>query len=62
MYNHFINMQAPVLLLTMAYVAVHAYAQPYQELYINLLEMVTLVDILLLLMITSTKVSVYEVM
>ena len=49
-------MQAPVLLLTMANVALYAYAQPYQKLYINLLEVVMLVDLSLLLMITSTEV------
>ena len=49
-------MQAPVLLLTMGYVALYAYAQPYQKLYINLLEVIMLVDVLLLLMITSTEV------
>ena len=48
--------QAPVLLLTMANVAVYAYAQPYQKRYINILEVVILVDVLLLLMILSTKV------
>ena len=51
-------MQAPVLLLTMANVALYAYAQPYQKLYINLLEVVMLVDVLLLLMITSTEVYI----
>ena len=45
------------MLLTMAYVVLYAYAQPYEILYINLLEVVLLVDILLLLMISSTKVN-----
>ena len=44
------------MLLTMTYVALYAYAQPYQISCINLLEVVMLVDILLLLMIASTKV------
>ena len=41
----------------MAYVTLYAYAQPFQELYINLLAVVLLVDVLLLLMITSTEVN-----
>ena len=59
MYNcvcTFTYVQAPVLLLTMANVAVYAYAQPYWKRYINILEVVILVDVLLLLMILSTKV------
>ena len=52
--------QAPILLLTIAYLGLYAYAQPYQKLYINLLEIVILVDVLLLLMITSTEVFVYS--
>ena len=51
-------MQTPVLLLTMANVALYAYAQPYRKLYINLLEIVVLVDLLLLLMITSADSEV----
>ena len=51
-----IYIQAPVLLLTMTNVVVYAYAQPYRKLYINILEVVILVDVLLLLMILSTKV------
>ena len=54
----YIIMQTPVLLLTMANVAVYAYAQPYGKLYINLLEIVMLVDLLLLLMITSADSEV----
>ena len=54
----FLHMQTPVLLLTMANVAVYAYAQPYRKLYINLLEIVVLVDLLLLLMITSADSEV----
>ena len=53
--------KAPVLLLTMAYVTLYAYDQPFQELYINLLAVVLLVDILLLLMITSTEVNDYKI-
>ena len=56
----FIYTQAPVLLLTMAYVTLYAYAQPYQIPYANLLAVVLLVDILLLLMIISTEVSHYK--
>ena len=52
----FSYIQCPVLLLQMVYVALYAYAQPYQKLYINLLEVVILVDLSLLLMITSTEV------
>ena len=51
-----------MLLLTMAYVAVLAYIKPYHMFYINLLEVFTLVDILLLLTIALTnrfKVSYY---
>ena len=51
-------MQTPVLLLTMANVALYVYAQPYRKLYINLLEIVVLVDLLLLLMITSADSEV----
>ena len=51
-----IYVQAPVLLLTMFNVALYAYAQPYKIMYINLMEVTMLVDMLLLLMITSTKV------
>ena len=40
----------------MTNVAVYAYAQPYRKRYINILEVVILVDVLLLLMILSTKV------
>ena len=54
----YIIMQTPVLLLTMANVALYAYAQPYRKLYINLLEIVVLVDLLLLLMITSADSEV----
>ena len=50
--------QAPILLLTIAYVGLYAYTRPYQKLYINLLEIVVLVDVLLLLMITSTEVII----
>ena len=42
----------------MANVALYAYAQPYRKLYINLLEIVVLVDLLLLLMITSADSEV----
>ena len=47
-------LQAPVLLLTMVYVAMFAYLQPYHSLYINILELFMLVDIMLQLMIAST--------
>ena len=47
-------MQAPVLLLTMVYVAIYAYLKPYRSLYINVLEVFTLVDIMLQLVIAST--------
>jgi len=39
------------MLLIMTYVAIYAYIQPYQKFYINVLETVTLVDILLMLVI-----------
>lgn len=52
----FLYIQCPVLLLQMAIVALYAYAQPYQKLYITLLEIIMLVDLSLLLMITSTEV------
>ncbi|XP_065904297.1 uncharacterized protein [Dysidea avara] len=45
----------PVLLLTMTCVAVYAYYQPYQKQYINVLEIVILVDQLLLLMMAPTS-------
>jgi len=48
-------MQTPVLLLTMTCVAVYAYHQPYQKRYINILEIVILVDQLLLLMMAPTS-------
>ena len=47
-------LQAPVLLLTMVYVAIFAYLKPYRSFYINVLEVFTLVDIMLQLMIAST--------
>ena len=56
----FVYTQAPVLLLTMAYVTLYAYAQPYQIPHANLLAVVLLVDVLLLLMIISTKVNHYK--
>ena len=52
MYN---SLQAPVLLLTMVYVAVFAYLKPYRSFYINVLEVFTLVDIMLQLIIASTQ-------
>jgi len=58
----FICTKAPVLLLTMINVALYVYAQPHQKLYVNLLEAVMLVDILLLLIIISTKVRTSELM
>ena len=45
----------------MAYVTLYTYAQPFQELYINLLAVALLVDVLLLLMITSTEVNHYKI-
>ena len=45
----------------MAYVTLYTYAQPFQELYINLLAVVLLADVLLLLMITSTEVNHYRI-
>ena len=52
-------LQTPVLLLTMVNVALHAYVQPYRQLYVNILETVTLVDIILL--ITSAPITDYKV-
>ena len=51
--------QAPVLLLTMVNVALQAYVQPYRQLYVNILETITLVDIILL--ITSVLIIDYKV-
>ena len=51
--------QAPVLLLTMVNVALHAYVQPYRKLYVNILETVILVDIILL--IASAPIADYKV-
>ena len=51
--------QTPVLLLTMLNVALHAYVQPYQQLYVNILETVILVDIILL--ITIAPITDYKV-
>ena len=51
--------QTPVLLLTMVNVALHAYVQPYRQLYVNILETITLVDIILL--ITSVLIIDYKV-
>jgi len=58
-----ILLKAPLLLLTMVYIAVFTYVKPYQMLYINLLEVFTLVDIMMLLIIASTnrfKVSYFK--
>ena len=44
-----------MLLLTMVYVAVFAYLKPYRSFYINILEVFTLVDNMLQLIITSTQ-------
>ena len=44
----------------MVYVVLYAYAQPYKMPCINLLKVFMLVDILLLLMIPSTKVIVQQ--
>ena len=44
-----------MLLLTMVYVAVFAYLKPYRLFYINVLEVFTLVDIMLQLIIASTQ-------
>lgn len=41
-------------MLIMIYLAVYAYVQPYQMLYINVLEIVTLVVALIMLIIVST--------
>ena len=38
----------------MIYVAVYSYIQPYKSWYINILEVVLLVDLLLILTISST--------
>ena len=46
----------------MANVALYTYAKPYRKLYITLLEAIMLVDVLLLLMITSTKVIVHNLL
>ena len=51
--------QTPVLLLTMINVALQAYVQPYRQLYVNILETITLVDIILL--ITSVLIIDYKV-
>ena len=51
--------QAPVLLLTMVNVALQAYVQPYRQLYVNILETITLVDIILL--ITNVLIIDYKV-
>lgn len=47
--------QGPVLLLAMCSVMVYAFLQPYHRLTVNLLEIFTMVDVLLLLMISSTE-------
>lgn len=44
-----------MLLLTMVYVAVFAYLKPYRSFYINILEVLILVDIMLQLTIASTR-------
>ena len=46
----------------MANGALYTYAKPYQKLYITLVEVIVLVDVLLLLMITSTKVIVHNLL
>ena len=38
----------------MTYVAVYAYVQPYRKFYVNILETVMLIDILLMLIIASS--------
>ena len=43
----------------MVYAALYAYVQPYQQLYVNILETVLLTDILLL--ITSSPIAQYKV-
>ena len=43
-----------MLLCTMIYVAVYLYIQPYKSWCINILEVVLLVDLLLILTISST--------
>ena len=48
-----------MLLLTMVNVALQAYVQPYRQLYVNILETVILVDIILL--ITSAPITDYKV-
>ncbi|XP_065897652.1 uncharacterized protein [Dysidea avara] len=45
----------PVLLLAMCTVMIYAFLQPYHCLSVNLMEVFTMVDILLLLMISSTE-------
>ena len=47
-------LQIPVMLLVMIGVGVYMYIQPYQGVCMNTLEVVLLVDILLMIMITST--------
>ena len=50
-----IPLQAPTILLLMIYVLLYGYVQPFRLKYVNVLEFVFLVDILLLQMIKSTN-------
>ena len=49
------------MLLIMINVAVYAYIQPYQKFYINILEVTTLVVVLLMLIIATTRFEVSSV-
>ena len=44
-----------MLLMTMVYVAVFAYVKPYRSSYVNIIEVFTLADIVLLILIASTS-------
>ena len=52
-YSHLI-FQIPVLLCTIIYTAAYAYIQPFENLWVNILEATIQVDILLMLVISST--------
>ena len=44
-----------MLLMTMIYVAVFAYVKPYQSSYVNILEVFTLADVVLIILVASTN-------
>ena len=46
--------------MTMVYVAVYAYVKPYQSLHINILEVFTLADVVLLILMASTLKVGYD--